>query len=122
MYVEEFKEKFDELQKESNEVYSQIKPLLQRLKRIVRKATALVDRCDNDPELYDIIQVKDVSGTHYRKVAISKDCDTSLITRLADFKCLDNDESMSGSLLECLDFLLDNMKHAKFYKQKGKKE
>lgn len=119
MYVEEFKEKFDELQKESNEVYSQIKPLLQRLKRIVRKATALADKCDNDPELFDNILVK---GTYYRKKAISKDWDTSIIIRLADFKCLDTDEPMSGSLLECLDYVLDNMKHAKFYKQKGKKE
>ena len=121
MTVEEFKEKFEALQKESNEVYSQIKPLLQRLKRIVRKATALADRCDNDPELYDIILVKDASGTHYRKEAVSKDWDVSLIIRLADFKCLDTDEPMSGSLLECLDYVLDNMKHAKFYKQKGKK-
>lgn len=121
MTVEQFKEKFEEFQKESNEVYSQIKPLLKRLKTLTKKAETLANKANDDDNLYVSTTVKDQNGVVSLFDSAKDNWDTSLIFRLTDFECLTTDEPMSGSVIECIDNVLYNIKHTKFYKAKGKK-
>lgn len=112
MTVAKFQQEFESFKEESNEIYSQIKPLLKRLKVLVRKAKTLENQGNSCKGLYESILVKNNPGTAYR--TLPKGWDISILFRLNDFQCLDTDEPMSGSVLECIDNVLYNMKHTKF--------
>lgn len=43
MTVEQFKEKYDALQKEGNDIYAQMKPLLKRLKTLAKRGLRLAE-------------------------------------------------------------------------------
>ena len=124
MTVEQFKEKYEALQKEGNEIYAQMRPLLKRLKALGKKGLKLANKADWDDDLYEKKQVKvGESGgfDRFETRRVSK-WDTSVLFRLWDFDVLLNDPGNSS--IDCIDNVLYNLKHTKFLKKKkrGRKD
>lgn len=120
MIVEQFKEKYEALQKEGNEIYAQMKPLLKRLKALAKNGLKLADKADGDKGLYDKVQVKvgEFHGMDTMETRLVPNWDTSILFRLWDFDCLVNDPN--NSAIDAIDNVLYNLKHTKFRKV-GKK-
>ena len=124
MKVEQFKEKYEALQKEGNEIYAQMKPLLKRLKALSKKCMKLGDKADSDKELYD--QFKRVLGENaegeeiVEMASCTNGWDTAILFRLWDFDVLLNDPG--NSAIDCIDNVLYNLKHTKFKKVGEKKK
>lgn len=103
MKVKDLKEKYTQIQNESNDIYKNIIPLFKRLKKLSTKAIKLANKIDNDKELYDLV------NNSY----IEKGWDFSIYFRLSDFSfTLDN--------IRDIDTVLYNIKHTKFTKKKHK--
>jgi len=122
MKVEEFKEKYEALQKEGNEIYAQIKPLLKRLKVLSKKCMNLADKANKDEELYDCTNrvIETPNGNIYvtGDGPFTKGWDTSILFRLWDFECLVNDPN--NTAIDAIDNVLYNFKHTKFVGKKRK--
>ena len=120
MKVEEFKEKYEALQKEGNDIYAQIKPLLKRLKSLSKKCMKLGDKADKDKELYDYFNIETPNGKIFVTGggSCTKGWDTSILFRLWDFECLVNDPN--NPAINCIDNVLYNFKHTKFDEKKRK--
>lgn len=116
MKVEEFKEKYESLQKEGNDIYAQIKPLLKRLKALAKSGLKLAEKADNDKGLYEKMQVKvgESGGLDRFETRLVPNWDTSILFRLWDFEFLVNDPN--NSAIDCIDNVLYNLKHTKFKK------
>lgn len=116
MTVEQFKEKYEALQKEGNEIYAQMKPLLKRLKKLAKKGISLADKGDRDKGLYDKMQVKvgESNGFVRTETRLVPNFDTSILFRLWDFDFLVEDPN--NPAIECIDNVLYNLKHTKFGK------
>ena len=118
MKVEQFKEKYEALQKEGNDIYAQIKPLLKRLKVLSKRCINLGNKADTDKGLYD--QFKRVLGENAEGQEIvemarcTNGWDTAILFRLWDFDCLVNDPN--NSAIDAIDNVLYNLKHTKFKK------
>ena len=121
MTVDELKEKYEALQKEGNEIYAQMKPLMKRLKTLAKKGMKLADKADNDKGLYDKVQFKvgESSGIDRFETRDVSNFDTSILFRLWDFEFLVSDQS--DSAIDCIDNVLYNLKHTKFRKTKSQK-
>lgn len=124
MTVEQFKEKYEALQKEGNEIYAQMRPLLKRLKALGKKGKRLADKADADKGLYDKVQVKvgEFHGMDTMETRLVPKWDESVLFRLWDFDVLLDDPG--NSTIDCIDNVLYNLKHTKFLKKKkrGRKE
>ena len=120
MTVEQFKEKYEALQKEGNEIYAQMKPLMKRLKSLARKGMKLADKADGDKGLYDKLRVKveESSGIERFETLTVPNFDSSILFRLWDFAFLVEDPN--NPAIECIDNVLYNLKHTKFGKQNKK--
>ena len=120
MKVEQFKEKYEALQKEGNDIYAQMKPLLKRLKTLAKSGLKLAEKADNDKGLYEKMQVKvgETGGFDRFETRLVPNWDTSILFRLWDFDFLVNDPN--NSAIDCIDNVLYNLKHTKF-KKVGKK-
>lgn len=116
MNVEQFKEKYEALQKEGNEIYAQMKPLLKRLKALGKKGMKLADQANRDKDLYEKIQVKvgESGGFDRFETRLVSNWDESILFRLWDFEVLLNDPGNSS--IDCIDNVLYNLKHTKFKK------
>ena len=118
MKVEEFKEKYEALQKEGNDIYAQIKPLLKRLKALSKKCMKLGDRADTDKGLYDyfnrVIETPNGNKLVTGEGSCTKGWDTAILFRLWDFDSLVND--YNNPAIDCIDNVLYNLKHTKFKK------
>ena len=121
MKVEQFKEKYEALQKEGNEIYAQIKPLLKRLKALAKYGLKLADKVDGDKDLYEKVQVKvgEFHGMDTMETRLVSNWDESILFRLWDFDFLVNDPN--NSAIDAIDNVLYNLKHTKF-KKAGKKK
>ena len=60
MKVEQFKEKYEALQKEGNDIYAQMKPLLKRLKTLAKRGLKLADKADGDKTCSQLGRVNSV--------------------------------------------------------------
>ena len=122
MKVEQFKEKYEALQKEGNDIYTQIKPLLKRLRSLSKKSLKLADNADKESGLYEYTNIKKVMDDGHevvQSVTFTKgDWDESILFRLWDFEFLVNDPN--NSAIDCIDNVLYNLKHTKFGKQNKK--
>ena len=120
MKVEQFKEKYEALQKEGNEIYAQMKPLLKRLKALGKHALKLADKADKDKGLYEEVQVKvgEFHGMDTMETRLVPNWNESILFRLWDFEFLVNDPN--NPAIECIDNVLYNLKHTKFGKQNKK--
>ena len=120
MTVEQFKEKYEALQKEGTEIYAQMKPLMKRLKTLAKKGMKLADKADGDKGLYDKVKVKvgEFHGMDTMETRLVPNWDESILFRLWDFDFLVNDPN--NSAIECIDNVLYNLKHTKFGKQNKK--
>ena len=120
MKVEEFKEKYEALQKEGNDIYSQMKPLLKRLKALAKSGLKLAEKADTDKGLYEKVKLKvgETGGFDRFETRLVPNWDTSILFRLWDFDFLINDPN--NSAIDCIDNVLYNLKHTKF-KKVGKK-
>ena len=114
MTVETFEKKYKALQKEGDEIYAQIKPLLNRLKSLSKKSMKLNDKVDHDTDLYDFFkrvehdsEGKDVVYTS----CCTKDWNTSIQFRLSDFDFLVNEHNAA---IEVIDTVLYNLQHTPF--------
>lgn len=118
MKVEQFKEKYEALQKEGNDIYAQIKPLLKRLKTLAKKGLKLADKADRDNGLYEKVQVKvgEFHGLDTMETRFVPNWNESILFRLWNFDFLVND-----SAIDCIDNVLYNLKHTKFKKIVKKK-
>ena len=121
MTVDELKEKYEALQKEGNDIYAQMKPLMKRLKTLAKKGMKLADKADTDKGLYDKVQFKvgESSGIDRFETRDVSNFDTSILFRLWDFEFLVSDPN--GSAIDCIDNVLYNLKHTKFRKAKSQK-
>ena len=114
MKIDEFKGKFEALQKEGNEIYAQIKPLLKRLKSLSKKCVALASKADLDgDDLYETFTCKVDYGDILKEEVRSrtKGWDISILRRLRDFDYLLDDDQ---SPLEGLDNVLYNLMDGRF--------
>ena len=120
MKVEEFKEKYEALQKEGNDIYAQMKPLLKRLKTLAKNGLKLADKVDGDKGLYEKVQVKvgEFHGMDTMETSFVPNWDESILFRLWDFEFLVNDPN--NSAIDCIDNVLYNLKHTKFENKKRK--
>lgn len=120
MTVEQFKEKYEALQKEGNEIYAQMRTLLKRLKSLAKKGTKLADKADADKGLYEKVQVKvgEFHGIDRMETRLVPKWDESVLFRLWDFDVLLNEPG--NSAIDCIDNVLYNLKHTKFWKQNKK--
>ena len=121
MTVEQFKEKYEALQKEGNDIYVQIKPLLKRLKSLTRKCNNLGNKANEDPNLYERIVVTRKDDWGYEgpnKVSITKGWDESILLRLWDMDVLVTEPNV----IDCIDNVLYNITHTKFEKKNSKKK
>ena len=118
MKVEQFKEKYEALQKEGNEIYSQMKPLLKRLKALSKKCMKLGDKADSDKELYDyfnrVVETPNGNKLVTGEGSCTKGWDTAILFRLWDFDFLIEDPN--GSPIDAIDNVLYNLKHTRFKK------
>lgn len=116
MKVEQFKEKYEALQKEGNDIYTQIKPLLKRLKALAKRGLSLADKADGDKGLYEKKQVKvgESGGFDRFETRLVHNWDESILFRLWDFDSLIND--YNNPAIDCIDNVLYNLKHTKFNK------
>ena len=118
MKVEQFKEKYEALQKEGNDIYAQIKPLLKRLKALAKRGLSLADKADADKELYDyfnrVIETPNGNKLVTGEDSCTKGWDTAILFRLWDFDSLVND--YNNPAIDCIDNVLYNLKHTKFKK------
>ena len=121
MTVDELKEKYEALQKEGNDIYAQIKPLLKRLKTLAKKGMKLADKADGDKGLYEKVQVKvgELNGMDTMETRFVPNWNESIMFRLWDFEFLVDDPN--NSAIDCIDNVLYNLKHTKFRKTKSKK-
>lgn len=113
MKVEQFKEQYEALQKEGNEIYAQMKPLLKRLKALSKKCLKLGDKADADKELY--CKMKPLFGEEIRTGP--NGWDTALLSRLWDFECL-VESYPDNTAIDAIDNVLYNLKHTKFKRRK----
>lgn len=121
MKVEQFKEKYEALQKEAGEIYVQIKPLLKRLKSLTRKCNSLGNKADGDENLYDriVVTYKDDRGYEGpNRIAITKGWDENILFRLWDMDVLITEPNV----IDCIDNVLYNITHTKFEKKNPKKK
>lgn len=122
MNVNEFKEKYEAIQKEGNDIYAQIKPLLNRLRALSKKSLKLADNADKESGLYEYTNIKKVMDDGHevvQSVTFTKgDWDESILFRLWDFEFLVNDPN--NSAIDCIDNVLYNLKHTKFGNKKRK--
>ena len=120
MKVEQFKEKYEAIQKEGNDIYVQMKPLLKRLKTLAKRGLKLAEKADTDKGLYEKVRVKvgEFHGIDTMETRLVPNWDTSILFRLWDFDFLVNDPN--NSAIDCIDNVLYNLKHTKF-KKVGKK-
>ena len=120
MTVEQFKEKYEALQKEGNEIYAQMKPLMKRLKTLAKKGMKLADKADGDKGLYEKVQFKvgETGGFDRFETRLVPNWNESILFRLWDFEFLVNDPN--NPAIECIDNVLYNLKHTKFGKQNKK--
>lgn len=116
MKVEQFKEKYEALQKEGNDIYAQMKPLLKRLKALAKNGLKLAEKADTDKGLYDKVQVKvgELNGMDMMETRLVHNWDESILFRLWDFDCLVNDPN--NSAIDAIDNVLYNLKRTKFKK------
>lgn len=116
MKVEEFKEKYEALQKEGNDIYAQIKPLLKRLKALAKRGLSLADKADGDKGLCEKVQVKvgEFHGVDTMETRLVHNWNESILFRLWDFDFLVND--YNNPAIDCIDNILYNLKHTKFKK------
>ena len=121
MTVDELKEKYEALQKEGNEIYAQMKPLMKRLKTLAKKGMKLADKADEDKGLYDKVQIKvgESGGFDRLETRLVPNWDTSILFRLWDFEFLVDDPN--NFAIDCIDNVLYNLKHTKFRKTKSRK-
>ena len=121
MTVEQFKEKYEALQKEGNEIYAQIKPLLKRLKTLAKNGLNLADKTDGDKGLYEPVQVKvgEFHGMDTMETRYVPNWNESILFRLWDFDFLVNDPN--NSAIDAIDNVLYNLKHTKFLKKGHRK-
>ena len=121
MTVEQFKEKYEALQKEGNEIYAQMKPLLKRLKALGKKGMKLANRADGDKCLYDKVQFKvgEFHGIDRMETRLVPNWNESILFRLWDFEVLLNDPGNSS--IDCIDNVLYNLKHTKFRRSNRKR-
>ena len=56
MTTEQFKEKYEVLQKEAKAIATELKPLAKRYRALSKKAIALGSKADNDKHLYKMVQ------------------------------------------------------------------
>lgn len=116
MTVETLKTKFDAIQKESNDIYSQLKPLFKRLKSLSKKCCKLGEKADEDKGLYNNIPVKVQAGNEVvdtTRIEPKDNWNMGIIYMLDDFDPLDE-------YMLCIDSVLYNLKHTKFYVKKRK--
>jgi len=121
MEVKQFKEKYEALQKEGNDIYVQIKPLLKRLKSLTRKCYTLGNKADGDPNLYERIVVTRKDDRGYEgpnKISITKGWDENILFRLWDMDVLVTEPNV----IDCIDDVLYNITHTKFEKKNSKKK
>lgn len=111
MTVEQFKEKYDALQKEGNDIYAQMKPLLKRLKKLSKASKKLAYKIDNDTGLYK--QVEDI-GCPGNKTYVEDGWNFWIYHRLDDL-------SNAVPEIEVIDSVLYNLKHTKFKKTTTRK-
>ena len=118
MTVDELKEKYEALQKEGNEIYDQMKPLLKRLRTLAKKGMKLAYRADEDKGLYEKVQVKvgELNGVDTMETRFVPNWNELIMFRLWDFEFLVNDPN--NSAIDCIDNVLYNLKHTKFRKTK----
>ena len=116
MKVEQFKEQYEALQKEGNDIYAQMKPQLKRLKALAKRGLKLAEKADTDKGLYEKMQVKvgESGGFDRFETRLVPNWDTSILFRLWDFEFLVNDPN--NSAIDCIDNVLYNLKHTKFKK------
>ena len=116
MTVEQFKEKYEVLQKEGNEIYAQMKPLLKRLKSLANKGLKLANKADGDKGLYEQVKIKvgEVHGIDTLETRYVPNWNESILFRLWDFDFLVNDPN--NSAIDAIDNVLYNLKHTKFKK------
>lgn len=107
MTVEKFKEKFEILRKEGNEIYSEIKPLLKRLKTLMKKCIALGDKAGNDVGITESL------------VGLSRGWDSDALFRLWEFECLYEDHDNTS--IDTLNYVLDGLVKTRFIKISNKK-
>lgn len=107
MTVEQFKEKYDALQKEGNDIYAQMKPLLKRLKKLSNEAEKLESKVDLNRKLYK--QVDDPTNPG-NKMLVEDGWNFWVYHRLDDLSDIVGD-------VDAIDFVLYNLKHTKFWKK-----
>ena len=119
MKVEQFKEKYEALQKEGNEIHSQMKPLLKRLKSLAKKGMKLADKADGDKGLYEQKKVKvgEFHGIDTMETRYVPNWNESILFRLWDFEFLVNDPN--NAAIDAIDDVLYNLKHTKFLKKQN---
>ena len=120
MTVEQLKEKYEALQKEGNDIYAQMKPLLKRLKTLAKNGLKLADKVNGDKGLYEKVKVKvgEFHGMDTMETRLVPNWNESILFRLWDFEFLVNDPN--NSAIECIDNVLYNLKHTKFGKSNRK--
>lgn len=120
MTVEQFKEKYETLQMEGNEIYAQMKPLLKRLKTLAKKGLKLANKADGDKGIYEQEKVKvgESGGFDRFETRYVPNWNESILFRLWDFDFLVNDPN--NAAIDAIDNVLYNLKHTKFKKSKPK--
>ena len=118
MKVEQFKEKYEALQKEGNDIYAQMKPLLKRLKALAKRGLKLANKADGDKGLCEKVQVKvgEFHGVDTMETRLVHNWNESILFRLWDFEFLVND--LNNPAIDCIDNVLYNLKHTRFEKKK----
>lgn len=120
MTPEQFKEKYEALQNEGNEIYAQMKPLLKRLKSLAKRGLKLADKANGDKGLYEQVKVKvgELHGMDTMETRYVQNWNESILFRLWDFEFLVNDPNNSS--IDAIDNVLYNLKHTKFNNSKPK--
>lgn len=116
MTVDKFKEQYESLQKEGNDIYAQMKPLLKRLKVLAKRGLKLADKADGDKGLCEKVQVKvgEFHGMDTMETRLVHNWNESILFRLWDFEFLVND--LNNPAIDAIDNVLYNLKHTKFKK------
>ena len=116
MTTEQFKEKYEAIQKEGNEIYTQMKPLLKRLKSLAKRGLKLAEKADNDKALYEKEKVKvgESGGFDRFETRYVPNWNESILFRLWDFDFLVNYQN--NAAIDAIDNVLYNLKHTKFKK------
>ena len=102
MTVRQFEKKYTAIQSEASEIYSELKPLLARMKKIAKRSSALAQKIDADTDLY----VKAQFGY------LEKGWNYSILFRLSDFDYLLGDGGLAP-----IDAVFYNILHTKFSKK-----